>query len=284
MGYRPKPVTQRDGSPLASSNCLMAVAATGLDGHTTGTKTSTGAKMRALSGDQAGGTNSDEIARAWRKGYQEDAVIKDGRPWSEVIQTLEDGHGVMLQVWHATVGGPCLSGSGQYGHGLYVQPESRPSPSGGPRQWLVADPWCKPPKWVWVSEQLLRNGAHEWAERFASMTTGVLWAITDAYYLEEEDMAIQAPASLSSDYVLVLPKGTAYYLDASLTERISSTSSEYTLPYVGAVHGGKARAVVLTTGAKGAYGEGVKKPTVVYVAKATGSPVRVINPAGGDQP
>ncbi len=161
MTYVPKPLTQRDGSPLASSNCLMVAAAVGLDFHTLGGKTSTGAKMREYSGDSSGGTNSDEIERAWKSGYSEDPAVRDGRPWSDVLADLNAGRMVMLQVWHATVGGPCLSGSGAYGHGLSVLPDLH---SDGER-WKVSDPWCKPPKWSWVSEAKLKAGAEKWAEK-----------------------------------------------------------------------------------------------------------------------
>src|SRR5262245_54253961 len=102
--YRATPITQRDGSPLANSNCLMAAAATGLDFHTLGGKTSTGARMRDYSGDTEGGTNSDEVVRAWDRGYDEHATMRDGHPWSDVVADLEAGRLVMLQVWHATTG------------------------------------------------------------------------------------------------------------------------------------------------------------------------------------
>ena len=166
MTYRAKPVTQRDGSKLQYSNCLMAAAAVGLDYHTLGEKTSTGSKMRAFSGDTAGGTNTDEIERAWHTGYDEDPVTRDGNPWDKVIQDLTSGRLVMLQVWHATTGGPCLSGSGAYGHGICVAPEVRKDE--GKVQWLVADPWCKPAKWVWWDESRLKAGALRWADKVSA--------------------------------------------------------------------------------------------------------------------
>lgn len=169
MTYRAAPVTQRDGSPLASSNCLMATAAVGLDYETRGAKTSTGSKMRNYSGDTAGGTNTDEIEKAWKNGYNEDPITRDGHPFDDVLADLYDKRLVMLQVWHATVGGPCLSGSGAYGHGIAVAPEKRVNTH---TEWLVADPWCNPPKWAWVREDKLRAGAEEWVRHSASGATG----------------------------------------------------------------------------------------------------------------
>jgi hypothetical protein len=170
--YRPKPVTQRDGSKLQNSNCLMATAATGLDYHTLGKKTSTGSKMRQLSGDTSGGTNSDEIARAWKRGYDETASIRDGQPWSAVRDALDNGRLVMLQVWASTVGSP-LCCTTNVGHGISVNPETRVT--SGVRQWLVADPWCKPPKWVWVDEARLRKGAEVWADKMGA--AGVMFHV-----------------------------------------------------------------------------------------------------------
>lgn len=169
MTYRAAPVTQRDGSKLEDSNCLMATAAVGLDYHTLGKKTSTGKKMREYSGDTSGGTNTDEIERAWHTGYDEDPITRDGQPFSKVIEDLKAGRLVMLQVWAATVGssGMCLSGSGAYGHGISVAPEQN---SEG--KWLVADPWCDPPKWKWVAESKLKAGAEEWVQHSASGASG----------------------------------------------------------------------------------------------------------------
>lgn len=171
MTYRADPVTQRDGSPLANSNCLMAAAAVGLDYHTLGAKTSSGAKMREYSGDTSGGTNTDEIVRAWQTGYGEEAHNRDGRPFDDVLADLWDGRLVMIQVWHATVGGPCLSGSGAYGHGMSIAPEQRVV-SDGSRQWLVADPWCKPGSWAWIDQSRLKAGAEEWVQHAASGAGG----------------------------------------------------------------------------------------------------------------
>ena len=166
MTYRAKPVTQRDGSKLASSNCRMASIATGVDYQTLGKKTSTGAKMRASQDDQAGGTDSGDARQAWSRGYSEALVVRDGDPWSQVLSDLKAGRLVHLDVWHATAGGPCLSGTGKYGHTMAVAPEKNGS------RWLVADPWCAPPKWVWWEESKLKAGAEEWGRRLREGTGG----------------------------------------------------------------------------------------------------------------
>ena len=121
--YRPAPVTQRDGSSLANSNCRMASIATGLDFHTLGAKKSTGAKMRSYTSDQSGGTDSGDADEAWAQGYGEDLNVEDGKSFDDALAALQEGHLVHLDVWHASVGGPCLSGSGAYGHTIVVAPD-----------------------------------------------------------------------------------------------------------------------------------------------------------------
>jgi hypothetical protein len=154
--YRPAPISQRDGSALANSNCRMASIATGLDYDTRGAKRSTGSKMRTYTSDQSGGTDSGDAKQAWSNGYGEGLTVRDGGSWSDALADLRAGRLVHLDVWAATVGGPCLSGSGAYGHTVAVLPDLEGS------SWLVADPWCSPPKWSRVTEAKLRAGAEEW--------------------------------------------------------------------------------------------------------------------------
>ena len=172
MVYRAKPVSQVDGSRLQYENCRMASISTGLDFHTQGKKTSTGAKMRSYSGDPAGGTNSDDAVRSWSRGYSESLVIRDGNTFDQAVRDLEAGHLIHLDVWHAASRGPCMSGSGYYGHSQAVAPERSAD------KWLVADPMCSPGAWMWWPEESLRRGSEEWAERVRRGTGGNIPRIT----------------------------------------------------------------------------------------------------------
>jgi hypothetical protein len=154
--YEPKPVTQRDGSELASSNCRMASIAAGLAYHTRGGETSSGAAMRSYTSDQSGGTDSADAREAWTKGYSESLTIRDGHPWSQAVDDLRAGRLVHLDVWAATLGGVCLSGTGGYGHTIAVLPSSSGT------RWKVSDPWCNPPKWAWVEAAKLQAASEDW--------------------------------------------------------------------------------------------------------------------------
>ena len=100
--YRVAPVTQRDGSELASSNCRLASAACGIDYHSKGAILSNGAEMRARQSDQSGGTDSGDAAEAWAS-YGETLRIRDGATFADALYDLEAGRLVHLDVWAASL-------------------------------------------------------------------------------------------------------------------------------------------------------------------------------------
>jgi hypothetical protein len=167
--YRAIAVSQRDGSALANSNCRMASIACGLDYESAGIQTSSGADMRARQSDQSGGTDSGDAAEAWAS-YGQTLRIRDGETFADVIDDLEDGRMVHLDVWAQACAGPCLSGSGAYGHTIAVAPERSGT------RWLTSDPWCSPPKWTWWEEALLEAGAETWGGMcYTGATAGQRW-------------------------------------------------------------------------------------------------------------
>lgn len=315
MTYRAKPVTQRDGSKLQNSNCLMAAAAVGLDYHTLGGKTSTGSKMRQHSGDVSGGTNTDEIERAWKRGYDEDPISRDGQPWVKVLSDLGEGRLVMLQVWAATVGPQlCLSGTGNYGHGISVAPE--PRVYNGVAQWLVADPWCKPPKWKWVDERKLKAGADRWASKMSAgagnrplrdipheelqalikafmeewdpehpapkddgvggPANGVLFASTRPHKGGDVSVNTSANAPVTGDRETKLLKGTDLFDDAGLTQKLGDLSSERWVPIIGSANGSPGRAVIVNTSYP--YSDKEARPTLLYVKEGDLKDFRAVTP------
>src|SRR5262249_5122400 len=56
--------------------------------------------------------------------------------------------------------------------------------------WLVADPWCNPPKWGRVPEANLKKGAEEWGRRVYQTAGGP--EPTDARYLDLMQAAVRA--------------------------------------------------------------------------------------------
>ena len=169
MIYRAAPVTQRDGSALANSNCRMAACACVIDFHTLAAVISTGSEMRERQSDQVGGTDSGDAAEAWST-YGQSLRVMDGHTWTDLIADLMAGRSATLDVWAATTGGPCLSGTGAYAHSLAIAPEQSGT------RWLVSDPWCNPPKWTWWEESRLRAGAEKLGNQtHTAATSGHSW-------------------------------------------------------------------------------------------------------------
>jgi hypothetical protein len=301
--YRATPISQRDGSKLQFSNCRMASGATGIDYDTLGATVSTGSEMRRRSGDTAGGTTSDDIARAWRS-YDQTITVRDGQTFDDLVRDLKAGRLVHIDVWHAAAEGPCLSGSGRYGHTMAIAPEQNAS-----GKWLVADPWCYPARWLWWDEAKLRRGAEVWAQQVRTQATSghtslgeavrylmdryrpdrprfdeldevaetsgpttIFYTATDAH-TGGSDVAIRAPDSLTSAYTCKVPKGLAFYADAALTDRLGEFSSSRDVRYVGSVVDGVARAIIVNTSQP--YDDGKDRPTVVYVKESATDPVEV---------
>ena len=86
-------------------------------------------------------------------------------------------------------------------------------------------------------------------------------------------MAIQAPDSLGSVYVLPVKKGTSWYKNGDLTGKYGEFSSDRELPYVGLTVDADSRAVIVKTSKP--YSDNVDKPTVVYVKQSAGEPKKV---------
>ena len=272
MTYRALPVTQRDGSELASSNCRLASAAAGIDYHSRGSILSTGAEMRARQSDQSGGTDSGDAAEAWAS-YGETLRIRDGATFADALYDLEAGRLVHLDVWAASCAGPCLSGTGAYGHTIAVAPEQSGT------RWLTSDPWCSPPKWVWWEEALLEAGAEQWGGMtYTAATAGLRWTgderalralmrlaakrLMSLYrpdapavvappdtggssgrimftttgthaQAEEGDMPINSAAGLITGLRTEVPQGVEFFADPNLTRRLGAMSSTADVVYVG---------------------------------------------------
>lgn len=96
---RPVFVKQLDGSRFGGLNCTCASAAMALDRHTIGKNKTTGAYVRALTGDTSGGTNliqvRDALDRRW--GVRLDVVM--GETFDLFYDRIKAGRGAVLQGW-----------------------------------------------------------------------------------------------------------------------------------------------------------------------------------------
>jgi hypothetical protein len=242
--YRAIAVSQRDGSALANSNCRMASIATGIDYHTRGEILSSGWDMRIRQSDQQGGTDSGDAAEAWDS-YGQELRIRDGLGWSDALADLEAGRLVHLDVWAEACAGPCLSGTGAYGHTIAVAPEASGS------RWLTSDPWCSPPKWTWWEAALLEAGAETWGGMcYSSATAGLRWT--------GDERALRALMRLAAKRLMSL-----YRPDAPAVVRPPDTG------------GSGGRIMFTTTGAAGASSEETDLPINAAAGLVTGIRARI---------
>ena len=142
--YRPRHVRQLGwGTPLDGSNCTMASACIALDRHTMGVETSTPPHMRSLQDDQTGGTDLNDAAVAWVRGWGEYLDVHYGDSWSSFVSMVNSGRGAILQGKYSRITNqysaqPSFDGS----HAMYVN-EFRANGYA-----LVYDPLATAPKWI----------------------------------------------------------------------------------------------------------------------------------------
>ena len=87
---------------------------------------------------------------------------------------------------------------------------------------------------------------------------------------EVDDMAVQMPAKVRSDYRLDVPADTPWWTDSALAGKAAGKVGPATLDYFGATIGEDSRAVRIGTGVP--YADKVVRPTLVYVRTDVGVP------------
>ena len=142
--YRPRHVRQLGwGTALDGSNCTMASACIALDRHTMGVETSTPPHMRSLQDDQTGGTDLNDAAVAWVRGWSEYLDVHYGDSWSTFVSMVNSGRGAILQGQYSRIANqysaqPSFDGS----HAMYVNEFKADGYA------LVYDPLATAPKWM----------------------------------------------------------------------------------------------------------------------------------------
>lgn len=124
MTYRPRYVTQFDGSRYASGNCVAASAAMDLDRDTRGRERTSGAKVRSLTGDTSGGLTLEQADIALRRGWP-DRDHLDVRPrvsWSDTTAAIRRGQGALLLGSYAVLADAGYDGSPGFrdNHAIWV--------------------------------------------------------------------------------------------------------------------------------------------------------------------
>lgn len=146
------------------ANCLMCVAAVGLDYHTGGARRVWGGVMRHNQSDRTGGTDILDAKQAWANlGFT--LINRTGEGWAGVARALDDQkRAVLLQGVGNVPGASNYTGA----HAILVLPERRRD-SRGNLERLIMDPLIK--GYQWVDSSVIRA----WAQR---LNSGVQFAVT----------------------------------------------------------------------------------------------------------
>lgn len=119
---RPVFVKQLDGSRYAGLNCTCASAAMALDRHTIGAHKSTGAYVRALTGDTSGGTTLAQVDAALIKRWSVNLDVEYRLSFDAFQSRIQAGQGAILQGWEAVTRGTRWQASETFGgnHAWFV--------------------------------------------------------------------------------------------------------------------------------------------------------------------
>ena len=124
FAFRPHQVDQLDGSRYAGLNCNCAAAAMALERHTLGAHRTTGAYVRALTGDTSGGTNLAQVQSALSRRWGITIDVEYRLSFDAFMARIASGQGAILQ-------GSCLATKGT----TYQESES----FAGNHSWFVND-------------------------------------------------------------------------------------------------------------------------------------------------
>lgn len=252
--YRARHVTQKDGSALQWQNCRMAVGATHIDFHTRGNIVTDAAKMRSHQTDMVGGTDADDLRKAWERGYGQVLVIRNGRYWKDLLADRKAGRFVAVDVWYADLPDRCQTAA-SFGHTIGIAPEDNAN-----GEWLVSDPLCAAYKWM--DPAPIRIAAASWGRK----VVGSGGMDTPLYYttsIEDDMNTINTGGHVSSVMLASIPMGTPWYFDVGLSQKAGAFPSARQEPYIGSAGGGASRAVLIKTAHP--YPDGIARETIVYV-------------------
>jgi hypothetical protein len=120
---RPVFVKQLDGSRYAGLNCTCASAAMALDRWTIGEDRTTGAYVRALTGDTTGGTTLAQVNAALHRRWGISLNVQYRYPFESFVDRITaGGQGAILQGWEAVIRDTEWSASPTFGgnHAWFV--------------------------------------------------------------------------------------------------------------------------------------------------------------------
>lgn len=288
-----RPVIQLDGSALGGSNCVPTSDAMNIDRSTAGKIRTTGAHVRALSGDFIGGCTLDEMRHVNRVLYNLNTDQRNAYLWDHLKDASQD-QGFILLVCYDVISGSshdCFRRAFRGNHAMWVNHWDAAK-----KMWYVADPGADgryagcPEGYQWYPDALLREAAGRLlisattSARLGNGKAQVLFSIPDkagatgqyptqggpivtpAVPAKEPNVMIAPAWGTSSTKRMLLSKGQPCYRSPG-GKRITAMSARVSVPFIGKAGTGWVAVLIRT---KAPYKDKLARPTVVYVPAKAG--------------
>lgn len=290
MVHIAKPVYQLDGSTYAGSNCVAASDAMAIDRSTQGAKTTTGAHIRALTGDTSGGLLLDQVRIVNKTEYNLTCAQANKMSWPDFIDSTKDAGGIALIRYSVLVGTRFDASRGHFfgNHAVWVNHRNADG------SWHVMDPLADgryagcPHGYQDWPDSFLRKAAGAFVVTIAPIGLGyvqVLFSTPDAAVVQpppvvvpnapapaERNVMIQpAVATVTSTHVKTLAKGQPLFRYPG-GPKVTAMSATASVAFIGTAGKGW-HSVRVSTGAP--YVDGKTRPTIVYVPAAAG-PIKAL--------
>lgn len=300
MTYTPEPVPQNDGSPYRWLNCTCAAGATALDRDTLGAHTTTGGRVRSLTGDTVGGTSIDQVDGALRKGWppEDHLDTRWAMPFDDAVAEVAGGRGAEVALgYDGGFAGSDLDGSPGFtgNHAVFwnavivIKADASHIDYEASRAQIYDPLWdgrrtTIPSKMFrWVKLSLLRNACGR-----LTLSGGGRLGVGLGYFgftrdteptipkpppivpieYGENKMIVAGGLAVASSHVISLKQGQSVYREARVGSKVlTKMAKASTLDYFGSAATGW-RAVLVQTAN---FPDGVKRPVIAYVPASAGS-------------
>jgi hypothetical protein len=302
--YDPAPVPQADGSTYQWKNCNCASAAMALDRDTEGAHTTTGARVRYLTGDHSEGTTLPQVDVALRKGWppEDHLDVQMRTAFFDLVEEVARGSGAIVQGGYRAFhnDAPELVGStGFFGnHSIYLNEvkivESYNRINLDRSQAYIYDPlwdgrrtWIPDERFRWVPLRLIYNFC-------AALDLGGNWGLLGHGYAYagltkrtppldptipppkpivkivygENTMIVSGGIKVSSSHGMALKKGQPLYREPKTgAPVVTKMSVAARVPFVGNAAPGWKAVQVSTSN----FPDKTRRPVIVYVPSSAGT-------------
>lgn len=200
--YRPRFVTQFDGTRLDEENCVATAGTIALDRHTLGKIRTNPATMRrhaeaAVGHEIKDGLSQSDLAKAWDRGWNEKLVDPEWEPFSKFADRIAEGRGgVIFGDCQRVRGHINCPGGLSRNHALYINEVD------DQERFLFYDPAERNASQGvdWIRADVLRNYADNWTDKVGYVNASYT-RVTEDVSETDRTTRLELPAGCTSQIV-----------------------------------------------------------------------------------